>query len=111
MNITGLSRNKVATMLDVPTSRIRAWMMGRVPTAEGVGRILTFSDAYDDACDELELHHLSWDQVIFRGDAAMLLGIGTYALDWKMEAAKLPYIDLGMLGLWLRRAELAQWQR
>jgi transcriptional regulator with XRE-family HTH domain len=113
MSATGLSQNKTANLLEIPASRLRAWLSGRSRTvaADGVDKIAGLHAAFEDADVFLLSQQAGWADVICRADAAMYLGIGAYALDWKMEAAKIPYLDFGALGQWLWQEDLRRWKK
>lgn len=113
MATTRLSQNKTAYLLDIPTSRLRSWLSGRSRTVavDGVEKIAALHAAFEDADIFLGSEYAGWDDVIYRADAAMFLGIGAYALDWKMEAAKIKYLDFGALGLWLWQEDLRRWKK
>lgn len=102
---TRLSRSYIAFLLQMRTERIKVWETGLFTTVtEGTAlKVLALHASYLDASSALSARNVSWDKLINRREAAMLLGVGTYALDNRMDNRNFKYLDFGMLGQWIVR--------
>jgi transcriptional regulator with XRE-family HTH domain len=110
---TGLSRNHLGTMMGIGSQTIRKWEEGDFVTISTTtdNKVLALEASYIDASDWLNRFNMTWDDVTTRRNAAMMCGIGTYALDRKIRfTSQGNYIDFGMLGLWVEWDQVRQCQ-
>lgn len=102
---TGVSRNFVANCLRIQADRVKAWETGLFTTVSSgtATKVLRLHEDYVAASSALASKRLGWPELISRREAAMILGIGAYALDQRLRNRYYKYIDFDTLGLWLVR--------
>lgn len=111
-NLTGLSRNRLADILEYGVNAVAKWEQHPESIPDKVKpAIAELVEDFQAATNWLDDEGLTWDQVIPAGTAAMKLGISHHTLRSLAARKRIAFIDLGLLGPYLTVSDLAECRR